>query len=451
MDQLPKEMLLYIFKQLPTRDLLAISATCRVFNKLVENTDLSANFVLVLNGEKKNEPKRKYKQCTINQYIPEAHRSIIEANAAGIVSVKFYRREYTLNAINAILKMMPNLKNLEFDYVRIESYDQEPPASNDLCQLKNVNLILSESSPEIFSILLNSKEFLSMNLSYYGDIPYSDFRSFKKLLSAQTFLKSLDISGIYESNLFLTRFAVSRFPLREFSLDNCELEETIHLQEFLMQHADTLERVTFKGISWDPSTFINHCTSLKFISITEITLDQLDANSTVVDLKVGKDVTPLDRLLDKFTALKSLKIFNNTSDINRLISAMPHLDKLEINYGPIAELHVPSLNKLKLYAIDGEIERQYIENHTKVVDLTLEYCQVNNNLLTSIVTNMKELKVLRLLGDCQLNAGAFHIIADNCKHLKIFEMTKWDQRYKSSDWDCLYNIKGLKVYQERFN
>ena len=130
---------------------------------------------------------------------------------------------------------------------------------------------------------------------------------------------------------------------------------------------------------------------------------------------------------------------------------MTKLEELEVKFGGLAGINVPSIKKLKLISVDAEIDPNFFVIHRNIEELVLENVfNITNQLLEVITTNLKHLRVLRILGDNRLTAEAFPSIAKNCTRLRVLEMTTWIQKFRKSDWECLHNLTGLAIYDEKF-
>lgn len=447
MDKLPIETLVSIFKHLPQSDLVKTTEVCRKFRETVEEFQLIRKiFIGGENCDSSPPPIRKYSEAIVKRYEPDVHQKVFEATGSQLKMVKIAHCTLNLIDIVKILQIAANVKNVTFSYVRLD--DDNIDNTIKLPKLSDVNLEFFESDPEILNVFKESS-LLKMDLRFYADVPYSNFGALVNLLKTQDKLTSLALSGIYESNLFLIPMGKAPYRLKEFFIDNCDFEEWDGLDAYLAEHVTTLEKFTIKGIQrWDPSSILNHCINLKQLNCLHTEINFAGKLASIKELSMEPPI----RTMDSFPNVKRLFLARSSPEVNQVVSlSMQNLEELEVKFSVIEGVYLPTLRKLKLSSVDGAIANNFFVVHNKTEDLALENCfNVNDALLDTITTKLSDLKVLRILGDNQLTSRAFAIIKDNCKSLKIFEMTKWDQKFKNEDWRCLYQINGLKIFSEKF-
>lgn len=236
--------------------------------------------------------------------------------------------------------------------------------------------------------------------------------------------------------------------LKEVSIVNCDFEEYDILESFLSQHAHTMEKFVVKDVRWDPSNFLNECVCLKTLHVHQVELNSIGVLPSVEE---GSFEPPLEKL-SNFPNVKRLFLCQSTPVKNQEVSrSMSKLDELELKFGGVDGIEIPSLRKLTLTSLDGSTDPNFFRVHNKIEELVLLHVyHIDDALLKSIASNLVALRVLRIIGDNFLTSQAFQIIKENCKSLKILEMTKWIQKFNKDDWCCLYDIKGLNVFVEHF-
>ena len=445
MEVLPKEILVTIFKHLPQRDRVTVTQVCKLFSEIIDKFDLIEQLYIRDKSDESSTPKRKYSKATMKNY-KVSYQKVFEAVGKYFTTLKITQCSLNLIDIVNILRFTPNLKNLTFDYVRL--YDETLNGTVTLSPLIDINLLFQESDPLIFRVLQESS-LVKADLHFYGDIPYSNFAEFVKLLKNQQRLTSFSVSGLYESNMFMIPSGKPNYKLTEFSVDNCDFEEWENLETYLLDHVSSLEKFVVKNVQWDPSTVLNQFTCLKYLQCRRMQMDYIDVLATVEELSLDPPV----QMLDKFPNVKRLSISRSSPVTYHMITnVMNKLEEIEIQFGELNGLSVPGLKKLKLASIDGSIDRNFFVVHHKIEKLLLDYVfNIDDGLLESIATNLTKLRHLRINGDNHLTSRAFTIIKENCKSLKIFEMMKWDQKFKREDWKCLLETNGLRVYTEKFD
>lgn len=445
MDLLPKEILVSIFKHLSQPDRVSVTQVCKLFCEIIEKFDLIEHLYVGDKSDESSTPRRKYSKATVKNYKSE-HQRVFEAAGNRLTTLKLTQCSMNLIDIFTILRLTPNVKNLTFDYVQLDDDTLDGTVTFPL--LVDINLLFNESDPAILRVLQESS-LLKADLRFYADVPYSNFAEFVKVLKTQERLRSFAISGAYESNMFLIPMGKSKYKLKEFSIDNCDLEEWENLETYLLDHVDSLEKFVVKNVRWDPSPVLNQCKRLKSLQCHRVEMDYIDVLATVEELSLEPPV----QMMDKFPNVKRLFISRSSPVTYQMITnVMNKLEEIEITFGGLAGLEVSGLKKLKLSSIDGNIDESFFVAHHRIEELQLVHVfNVDDSLLEAITSNLANLKILRILGDNYLTSRAFTIIKENCKNLKIFEMSKWDQKFSREDWKCLLEVNGLQIYTEKFN
>lgn len=449
MELLPKEILVQVFKHLPQRDRMTVAEVCTLFSAIIDKFHLIERFYIDENHtDESSTPTRKYTEATVSDY-KDGYKKIFEATGKHLITLKLEHCTLKLIDIVNILRLTPNIKNLTLSYIRLDfGSDETLSESVQLPQLIDINLLMNESNPKIFSVLLKSS-ISKVNLQYYGDVPYSNFSEFVKLLKTQHNLTSFTMQGIYESSLFIQPMGKSNYRLKEFSIDNCDLEEWDVLESYLIEHVESLDKFTIKSVRWDPSNFLNQSKRLKTLQCHRVEMNYIDVLPSIEELSLEPPI----QMMDKFPNVKRLFISRSSPVTFQMITnVMNKLEEMEITYGELTGLEVSGLKKLKLSSLDGTIQANFFVTHHRIEELQLVYVSnIDDSLLEAITANLTNLRVLRILGDNHLTSRAFTIIKNNCKKLKVFEMTKWDQKFKREDWKCLLEINGLQVYTEKFD
>lgn len=445
MENLPNEILFRVFKHLRQQDLIRVTRVCKRFCSVVDEFCLIKKLVISSNNDESLIPARNYSGATFKTFKPNIHQRVIETVGGGLTTLKLSQFSLNLIDINNILRVTPNVKFLTFDYIRLE--DDSISDTSELPQLFDIILLFNESDPTIFRVLQKSS-ILKVDLRFYGDIPYSNFVEFTKLLKIQKNLASFLVSGLYESNLFLIPMTKPTYQLKEFKIDNCDLEEWELLDNYLMEQTKTLEKLVVKSVAWDPSTILNQCKMLKSFENFRVEMNSLEIRPTIEELWLE----PTSVLRDQFPNVKKLFVCGASSETFQSISTtMNKLEDITIKYGSVVGLEVPRLKKVKLISLDGLIDSNFFVVHKNIQELVFEHVyNIDDALLESITSNCSKLRVLKIFGDNQLTSRAFHIISGNCHRLKVLEMSKFDQKFTTDDWKCLFEINGLQVFQETF-
>lgn len=447
MQYLPEEVLVKIFKSLPQKDLLSASLVSKPFSELINRYDLINTLNINSNCDESFQPTRKYAKLKISVYKPAVHQTVLQNVGHCVESLKIAVRNLSLKDIAAILAATPNVKNLEFNYVRL--LDDNPPAEGAIALpiLDNVSLTFAESDPMIFFVLARCS-MVKIILRFFGDVPYSQFDHFVTMMNNQEKLTSFSVSGLYEANLFLIPMVNQKYRLKEFSIKNCDIEEWEMLDIYLQDHAASLEFLSVHDLNWNPANIVSQCTSLKKFSCHQDETFEINAPLTSIEELSLKARRPA--FLEKFPSVKKMNILQSSPETFRAISrSMTHLEELQVKFGGLVGLEAPTLKKLILQSLDSDVDTDpsFFATHHNIEELIFFHTyNINDDLLEAITKNLKSLKILKIIGDNKMTARAFKIIAENCKQLKIFEMKFWDQKFQKDDWIGLHEIAGLKVF-----
>lgn len=445
MDELPKELLVEIFKHLPQKDLLNATLVKKNFNDVITSFKLIPK-IYITNAVIENPPTRHYSTAIIYKDNPLNFNKAFRSIGDGVREIYFNHLSMDYNSILAILNYMPNVKLISFYYIRIKNEDDE--FAGKVQPLNDVDLIFRESNPVIFK-LLTEVSINKIELCFYGDTPYYNFRDILPFMANQKQLKSFAMSGIYESNLMYGIVPRGDFKLTEFSISQSDLEEWHYLEGFLADHVDTLEKLSVNGISsWDSSSVIKSCKTLKSLTLHETLLDGLD--DTILTVEELSLKLPLQNIT-RFPNVKKLYVDRSTVEVNQSLSAvMPKVTDLTLKFGAANGVSMPAIEKLEMMNI-SQLEPQFFIHHNKIKDLVLRNIfDLDDDLLEAIASNCHSLKVLRIFGLNKLTARAFEILKQ-CSELQIFEMATWSQQFKNDEWKCLHAINGLKIYTEKFD
>lgn len=447
MQYLPEEVLADIFKHLPQKDLLNTSLVCKSFSAVIDSYDLIDTLNITTHCDESFQPKRRYSKLKVNVYKPALHQNVLDNVGHCIGSLKIAVRNLSLKDIAAILRSTSNVKNLEFYYVRL--LDDNPPAEGaiNLPILDNVSLTFAESDPMIFSILTRCS-MVKINLRFFGDVPYSQFDHFVTMMNNQEKLTSFSVSGVYEANLFLIPMVNQKYRLKEFSIKNCDIEEWEFLDSYLQEHVASLEFLSVHDLNWNPANVASQCTNLKKLSCHQDEVFEINAHLSLIEELSLKARRPA--LLEKFPNVKKMNILQSSPETFRAISrSMTQLEELQVKFGSLIGLEAPTLKKLILQSLDSDVDTDpnFFVTHHKIEELIFFHTfNINDDLLEAIANNLKNLKVLKIIGDNKMTARAFKTIAENCKQLKVFEMKFWDQKFQKDDWVVLHKVPGLKVF-----
>ncbi|KAG5677448.1 hypothetical protein PVAND_007206 [Polypedilum vanderplanki] len=448
MEKLPVEILCHIFNQLPQKHIIKLTTVSKLFNEIIESNNLIKGLkVDTQTPLTLKSPKRKFSKVFIRDNNTENFIKALQATGDSIEEVTIEHHRTTLNSIVTILNLLPNAKKITFRYINLEDEDEFVDAV--VKPLNDITLEFYETDPTIFKILhqVSVKKLVVRN---YGDSPYYNFINFYPFITLQKHLISFYFGGIFESNLMSSRFPDVEFRLKEFSIYNSDLEEYVHLETFLANHVDTLEKLSIKDVhGWDPSNVINKCKKLKSLELEAIETNEITEEITSLE---ELSITMPNSGIDKFPNVRKLYIEGATVESNRIFSAnMKKVEDLTIRFGKVNGCYFEKVKKLSLINTD-EIENDVFIIHNKIEELALiNYFHLNDEQLEAIVSNLNNLKVFKIHTMCKLTANSFQIMRKYCKNLRVLDMKTWSQQFNINDWKCLFDINGIEIYTENFN
>lgn len=446
MENLPQELLTKIFQKLPQRDLLNAALVSKNFNDIITTYKLIQK-IYITNAAIENPPTRFYRKAVVKKDNLANLIKAFEAIGDGVEEIYFDNFTISLSSVVKVLNLLPNVKVISFYYMRLDNEDEE--VKEVVQKLSNVTLIFRETNPAIFKVL-NQVSINKINMSFYGDTPYYNFTDILPFMRNQKELKSFIMSGIYECNLMYGVVPSGDYKLTEFSISSSDLEEWHYLEGFLADHVDTLEKFAVSSVSsWDCSRVIKRCKKLKSLTLHETQWNGLD--DTLLSIEELSIKQPTQNVT-MFPSVKKLYVEQSNSDSNQNLSALQKVTDLTLKFSPANGLLLPNVTKLELMNVD-QLEAAFFVQHNKLENLVLRNIfNLDDNLLQAIAENSgNSLKVLRIFGLNNLTASTFDIIKENCKTLKVFESATWSQQFKNDEWKCLYEIKGLKIYPEKFD
>lgn len=459
MENFPNEILEKVFKHLRQKDLISITRVCHRFNSVIQEFGLIKKVYISTSTKEFDDswiPARKYVEAAVVKCMSRAGLKVFAALGDQLTTLNLFRCFFNLADIVIILRATPNVKFLTFDNTKINfrghlSSTESLTDAVELPRLQNISLVFNESHSQIFRTLHHCSIVKARLSSNQGVITrsysknYLNYSEFERLLTSQTALTSLTLDGFNKTKLFRYPMANPKYHLKEFAINYCQPEG---LDDYLMNHVGTIETFKVQNVAWDPSSILNKCKKLRSIECRNVTMSSLEVLATVEELSFE----PPTASIDCFPNVKKLKLSAALPETLETISrSMGKLEDMTIDHVRIAGLHTPNLRKLKLSSLE-EIDGNFFPLHINIKELIIQDVPIiNDSLLVTITSNLLDLAVFKLFGDNHLTSRAFKIIRDNCKSLKVFEMSKWNQKFSKDDWKILFDINGLQVYNDQKN
>lgn len=449
MNSMPNEILLEIFSYLSASELIALSTMCRAFNRIISDSVLVKKLLLNFRQSTKDESSignRRYTRLNIGSFTPTLHLTILRDTPIGgdLVSINLRNHKFKLESIRKILNETPNVKELSFN--RIKLSDVPKVIRQPLPQLKNVDLISTESDSRIYRVLCDCG-FEKITISQRFDDGFYRFSEFHRLLKSQTTLKHLSFNGLYKTSLF-TDDSLDKvdFHLESFSVTDSIFLRTVHLKTFLEAHSKTLRTMKISKITLcDFSTVLNKLNALTSLSLATVELGYLETLAKVEELSIeGHKIK--DTVLEKLPNVKRLKLLrvDRKSLLNSVSKYMKDLEFAEIAESSINGLAAPTIKNLSLQSV--HCPPNFFEVHFNIEHLSIDHCSgVTDETVGEIVKFLRNLKSLTIIC-ADITEESLFEIRDSCASLEILRIEALEDTEKSLDWRILESRKEIKVY-----
>lgn len=452
MEQLPRELVQKILKNLPEKDIVKCTTVCKLFNELITSYKMIKK-LFIRDSCDSSIPafNRQYFKVIIQENDAEKIAKALQAIGEHVLEVKFENHTSTLESIARAVNYLPKVTKITFDYLRLENTNEDEVIRDIIQPLPyNIEVVFIESDLLIFKIVRNLN-FHKLRIGFYDDSPFSNLFAFFGFIVNQKELKSLTLSGYYGTALILGLAPASKYHLAELEVSNCDFEDEWDLMSiYIDRHSESLEKLTLKSLNYDPFAVIPECKQLKVLELDDIELQEFHNEfKNIEQLSIGKGQGVI---LDKFPSLKKLSLKQATAETNRLIHGSK-IEELSVVYGTVADIRCENLKKLSLQNIEEPMTEEFFRNHSKVINLKLENIfELDDTLLEAVVRNMPGLEKLAIYGLNNLSGQSFEIMAKYCKQLRVLDMRTWSQRYSSKDWKCLFDSNnGIEIYVENFD
>lgn len=299
MDLLPEEVLVEIFKYLSKSDLLNLTTVSCYFNDVIGTyPELFSKITLHFKPNETYFIRRRYSSIVIKKFIKDLHQPILDKIQNDVTSITIVKWH---NGKEELLNLIKSCKNVNYIVFKKTQFYITPPESihRDGClsKIANLSLELLETDASILNIFRNC----SVRKFYYDYTPRGDLAipEVIEFLKVQDTLEDLTLSGfiVFFGGGGLGRVIFNdgslssvKFRLKRLTILKSPLCPTIHFNNFLKLHADSLEYVEISEVdNWFCTSFLASCnlTHLKlgkrrpnifiptqsFNSITHLTVD----------------------------------------------------------------------------------------------------------------------------------------------------------------------------------
>ncbi|KAG5668503.1 hypothetical protein PVAND_016442 [Polypedilum vanderplanki] len=426
MNELPNEILLKIFSQVSSSDLINLTSQCYRFNEIISKSELAHKLTLYFRKLNPNDDEiirnRKYQRLKIGFFKPQLHTKIVQEIGASLRQLEFAFCKLKLDIVRRVLCLCPNVKDLKF--VKIDLSDvpnrfQEQP----LPVLLDVDVKMTLSDPRIFKVLSTSVvTAVTMDHKYrHASGNVSDFTQF---LLNQSELKELTITDFFRTNLFLdTSLNNVAFRLTTLRIKDVNLVRTDFFKIFLENnHLESLETLEVQKLEkCNLTPIIGNCKFLKRLKFDATNgLNDLEELPNLEILTLFAQLPlKLNQLIHKFPSLREVEMhycrlsYDEEEFMNAYgrISHPDHLTTLRIIDTTVARLKTKTIKILMLKNV--KICENFFENNQNIEELHVENCDFNDDVLEAAITYQNVLKKLTIIGE-NITQKTIDRIADNC-------------------------------------
>ncbi|CRL04937.1 CLUMA_CG018074, isoform A [Clunio marinus] len=424
MDLLPAEMLFEIFKDLSAEDLINLSCVCKSFNAFINNElnlvrKLQMCFRKLNYKDESTLGDRQYTKLCIGFFSTSYHRKLFHSISSRLTTLSFSNIKLKLNILKAILNAAPNVTSINF--FKFTLLDAPRVLKKPFPQLDIKSLVCTRCDPGVYRIFneCNIKELTVIN---DDKDDFYDFRHLTSLLKSQKTLKCIFIEGLFQTNLFIDESLDKvDFHLESFTIINGNFCKTIHLKDFIENHADSLTRLTISDVEYCDFTPSLIClTNLRMFDFSNIFLHNLETLESVEILSIGGQKMNISKgCLSKFPFTKILKLkwMRNEEMLDIMSQNMKELVEVEITEGIVDGLKSKTLKTIVLDNVDRLPLNFFIEND-KIEDFTFLNCSFVNDEIIENVVSLKHLSRLTIIRSGNITNNALKLIRNNCKHLE---------------------------------
>lgn len=129
MNFLPPEIILKIFGELSSSDLLNLSSISKYFNEIISNSELSNSLTLNFRKLNDNSPEnaiqRNYRKLKIGFYKVNVHSEIINEIGGNLTQIEFAFCHLKLDLMRKILLICKNVKKIKFLKAKLSDVPNE--------------------------------------------------------------------------------------------------------------------------------------------------------------------------------------------------------------------------------------------------------------------------------------------------------------------------------------
>lgn len=407
MDSIPEEILIEIFKHLSKRDLLNLTSISKYFNSVIGNyQELFSKIDLCF---KVYNPywncTRRYSSLVVKRFIQDLHLPIIDKIKNDVTSICIVKWNNDVKILSQLISSFKNIKKIIFKKVQ---FNVAPEKLENLPELLDINLEFIETDAS----LLNIFKYCSVKKLDYDYTPRGalDIPEVIEFLKIQRNLEDLTLSGFI---VFFGGGGIGKVIFNDNSLSNVEFRlkrltirksplcPTIHFNNFLKLHTDSLKYVEIDDVeNWYCTSFLTSCSNLTHLKLGKRTSKTFVPNInfcsvTWLSLEENVDINFLKYFPNiKFLHVAGLKVlprhFEDTIGCDQVKEMIVRKSWLG-GFFKFTSLEKLTLRNIKflspeIFRVNNQIKCVIIEDclgvNENVVNLIHEYCK---NLKTFIV------------------------------------------------------------------
>ncbi|KAL7014738.1 hypothetical protein ACKWTF_016099 [Chironomus riparius] len=434
LNSLPEELLIEIFEYLPAWSLIQLTKCSKFLNTFVSSNNNLLSKIEVLLTENKNNKnwigsrkysKIKFSRCDLNQF-----NFIFIDIGESIKEMTLQDCQINANYFKKLLTKCENLRILDLvnqdepiDFKLVDFLDPLPKLKLKKLSLTAVN--------GIFNILIKCRiSDLEVHLKHKDSI-----FGYKEFIEMQKKLKSLTIINYTEDiKFFETDYLnVVDFRLESLTLKNIKNFESIHFEEFLLNHRKRLKSLTIDHCNASILTLFRDFKDIKNLTISYMWIDSINLRLSFIQSVKSLTVNNVSgNWSAKFTNLQNLHIENcvvyqnhidHFEKLNNLtikccampeIILPPNVETLVLNFVDFFDCkpftyELCNIKYLKIEDCeDVEWLSDYLRHgHVKLEHLRIKHTKLNKEFMKKVEKNLHKVKMFEKINHLMIKVSTY--------------------------------------------
>jgi hypothetical protein len=415
LDTIPKELLIEIFTPLKSKDLLALTLTCKRFNDVISHSKrLMDRLVLSFHGQ-----TQKLGFCSTRNYTRVHMLRNYQGNPLHFAGphmwdIRCVYLRMDLWTLKALLNACPNLKRLVLVHLYVLF------TSSDICEpLPRLELdsLSTNGDRRLFRLLM---ECTTKSLTVYRvhNDP-QELKIMQQYLKRQTKLRKLEFTNFREDFRLFEGDSLCDvdFRLRELQLHNFKAFDTHNFVRFVENHRGSLTSVTLKqykvamrshaGFLGEILEIFRDIKSVRNLTLKGFELGNIKKFHWVESLEL-EDYFKVDAdLHEKFPNVRRLALMHCRTIQH--VENFARIESLTIgNYKFESTLRLPNLRCLRLESVVFLCEQPFGYD-MQVEAMTVVHAQDASWIVDFLRCGARKMKSLRII-DCKLKKSAVKYI-----------------------------------------